>query len=120
VALGEIAKAEGKTDEAIAHFREAAAVEDRLVYDEPSDWFFPVRHQLGALLLKANKAADAEKVYREDLVRNPRNGWALFGLAQALHAQKKDAEAAKVDEQFKDAWRTSDVKLTSSVAGGGI
>jgi tetratricopeptide (TPR) repeat protein len=115
VALGEIAKAEGKTDEAIAHLKDAAAKEDMLSYDEPSDWFFPVRHQLGALLLKAGKAADAEKVYRDDLARHPKNGWALFGLAQALRAQKKDADAAKVDEQFKDAWRTADVKISGSM-----
>ena len=115
VALGEIAKAEGKTDEAIAHLKEAASKEDQLSYDEPSDWFFPVRHQLGALLLKAGKAADAEKVYRDDLARHPKNGWALFGLAQALRAQKKDADASKVDEQFKDAWRTADVKISASV-----
>ena len=115
VALGEIAKAEGKIDEAIAHLKEAAAKEDQLSYDEPSDWFFPVRHQLGALQLKAGKPVDAEKTYRDDLTRHPKNGWALYGLAQALRAQKKDAEAAKVDEQFKDAWRTADVKLTGSI-----
>jgi tetratricopeptide (TPR) repeat protein len=114
VALGEIARAEGKTDDAIAQFRDAVAQEDALAYDEPADWFFPVRHQLGAVLLKAGKAVDAETIYRDDLARHPKNGWALFGLAQALRSQKKATEAAKIDEQFKDAWRMADVTLSAS------
>lgn len=115
VAQGEIARASGRTDEAIARFREAVAKEDRLAYDEPADWFVPVRHQLGAVLLAAGKAREAEATYREDLVRHPKNGWALFGLAQALRAEHKDAEAAAVDRDFTDAWKRADVKLKGSV-----
>jgi len=115
VAQAEIARASGKTDEAIARFKEAVAKEDQLAYDEPEDWFVPVRHQLGAALLKAGKPPEAEAVYREDLRRHPKNGWALFGLAQALRAQKKDKDAAAVDAEFAEAWKRADVKLTGSV-----
>lgn len=115
IARAHIARADGRMDEAITELRKAVAKEDTLAYDEPADWFLPVRHQLGAMLLAQGKAADAEAVYREDLKRNPGNGWALFGLAQALTAQKKTAEAAKVDQQFKEAWKHADVKLTASV-----
>jgi cytochrome c-type biogenesis protein CcmH/NrfG len=74
----------------------------------------PMRHGLGAALLAAGDAAGAEKVYREDLKRNPANGWALFGLAQSLTAQDKKEAAAEVKRQFEMAWIRADVKITSS------
>lgn len=112
VAAGEIALASGHGDDAIARLREAVAKEDQLAYDEPADWFLPVRHQLGAALMRMGQSREAEAVYREDLVRHPHNGWALFGLAQALRAQGKDASA--VDREFADAWKHADVKLEGS------
>jgi tetratricopeptide (TPR) repeat protein len=98
----------------VALLRTAAASEDKLAYDEPSAWFFPVRHLLGAELLREGKAADAEAVYREDLKRNPGNGWALFGLAQSLEQQKKTQEAEKVWSEYKAAWQHADITLVSS------
>lgn len=109
VAEGEIALASGHGDDAVARLREAVAKEDQLAYDEPADWFLPVRHQLGAALMRMGQPKEAEAVYREDLVRHPRNGWALFELAQALRAQDKDASA--VDREFAAAWKNADVKL---------
>ncbi|MGH2626946.1 MAG: tetratricopeptide repeat protein [Anaerolineales bacterium] len=111
---GEIAARDGRADEAIAHFTEALKIEDAQLYTEPPDWYYPIRHSLGAVLLKAGKPAEAEAVYRKDLERFRENGWALFGLAQALHAQGKHAEAAAVDERFKRAWASADVTLTAS------
>jgi cytochrome c-type biogenesis protein CcmH/NrfG len=73
-----------------------------------------VRQSLGAVLLQAGRAGDAEQVYRDDLQRNPGNGWSLFGLAQSLRAQGKTAEAAQIDESFKKAWAQADVTLTAS------
>jgi len=69
---------------------------------------------LGAQLLKSGQATEAESVYREDLKHNPNNGWALYGLAQALKAQKKSKEAAKAEAAFKAAWTRADVALTAS------
>jgi hypothetical protein len=66
------------------------------------------------VLLKAGRPADAERVYREDLVRNPGNGWALFGLAQSLRAQNKVAEAGEAEAGFRKAWAQADVTLTAS------
>ena len=63
---------------------------------------------------REHRPADAVQVYREDLKRFPENGWALFGLAQALRAQGKTADAAKVDARFKKAWQDADVKLVAS------
>jgi tetratricopeptide (TPR) repeat protein len=114
IAKASIARAEGRAAESIALLREAVAKEDRLAYDEPADWFFPVRHLLGAELLKAGKAKDAESVYRADLKRNPGNGWALFGLAQALRAQKKESTARRIDADFQKAWKNADVALQAS------
>jgi len=114
VASARIAAAQGKSDEAITALREAAMKEDALAYDEPADWFVPVRHLLGAQLLKAGKATDAEAVYRQDLQRHPDNGWALYGLAQALKAQNKTDAAAAADKQLAQAWKDADVKLAAS------
>ena len=109
-----VASAEGKRDEAIRMLTDAVSMEDKLAYNEPSDMLFPTRHLLGAELLAAGKPTDAEAVYREDLERHPSNGWAYFGLSQALAAQKRDAEAAAARKQFDDAWHRSDVKLATT------
>jgi tetratricopeptide (TPR) repeat protein len=111
---GEIAARGGRHDEAIGHFQAAAALEDGLQYIEPPDWYYPIRHSLGAALLQAGKPAEAEAVYREDLKRFPENGWSLYGLAQALHAQGKGDEAAETERRFERAWAGADVKLTAS------
>jgi len=94
--------------------RAAVAEQDSHWFTEPPPWYFPVRQSLGAVLLQAGRAADAEQVYREDLRRNPGNGWSLFGLAQSLRAQGKTGEAAQTDESFKKAWAQADVQLTAS------
>jgi tetratricopeptide (TPR) repeat protein len=110
----EVALLDKDTDGAIAALREATAIEDRIPYDEPPGWHSPVRHALGAVLLDAGKAADAEAVYRAELERNPQNGWSLLGMAQSLRAQKRNGEAAKVEELYQQAWQYADVKLGSS------
>jgi tetratricopeptide (TPR) repeat protein len=111
---GQIAWKQRRTRAALAILTDAVAREDALAYDEPADWFYPARHHLGAALLAAGRAADAEAVYRDDLKRNPENGWALFGLAKSLTAQKKNAEAADVQARFANAWARADVRLTAS------
>jgi tetratricopeptide (TPR) repeat protein len=111
---GEIATRRGDLEGGTAHFREAAKIEDGGLYFEPPKWYYPIRHSLGAALLKAGQHAEAEKVYREDLKRFPENGWSLFGLAQALKAQGKNAEAAAAETRFRQAWPNSDVTLTGS------
>lgn len=113
-ASARIAAAKGDSDAALANLRDAVAKEDALAYDEPADWFVPVRHLLGAQLLKSGKAVAAEAIYREDLRRHPLNGWALHGLAQSLRAQGKVGDAAAVEQQFKKAWADADVVLTTS------
>jgi tetratricopeptide (TPR) repeat protein len=112
--MGEIATRSGKVDDGIAHFRAALSIENAGLYFEPPKWYYPIRQSLGAALLKAGKGAEAEAVYREDLKRFPENGWSLFGLAAALRAQGKSAEAAAVDQRFSKAWAAADVKLTAS------
>jgi tetratricopeptide (TPR) repeat protein len=108
-----IADKRGKP-EALALWAEAVAMEDKLAYSEPADWFYPVRHYQGAALLAARKYKDAEAVYRADLARNPDNGWSLYGLAQALRGQKKAKDATKVEAQLKKAWANADIQLTAT------
>ena len=111
---GEIAAKAGDVATSERLLRAAVAEQDTHWFTEPPPWYFPVRHSLGAVLLQAGRASDAEQVYREDLRRNPGNGWSLFGLAQSLKAQGKTAEAAQVDEGFRKAWAQADVRLTAS------
>jgi tetratricopeptide (TPR) repeat protein len=111
---GEIAAKERRFPAAVAHLRKAVELEDALRYSEPPDWALPARHALGAVLLEANRAAEAEKVYREDLDRHRDNGWSLMGLAQALEAQGKTSEANSVRERFDEAWKSADVTLAGS------
>ena len=99
---------------AIAALGEAVKIEDGIPYDEPPGWHAPVRQTLGAVLLQAGRAGEAERVYREELHRNPGNGWSLFGLAQSLQAQGKVADADATRGQFAAAWRNADIRLTAS------
>jgi tetratricopeptide (TPR) repeat protein len=111
---GELAAAQGNYDTAIAHLDRAVRYEDALIYTEPDDWHQPVRHNLGAVLLQAGRPVEAESVYWDDLRRHPKNGWALFGLAQSLRAQNKIDQAKVIEADFKKAWADADVQLTAS------
>ena len=90
---------------AIQMLTDAVAIQDTLKYGEPPDWFFPVRESLGAALLLNGDAAGAEKVFRADLDRNPRNPRSLFGLQQALKAQGRDYDASFIERQFNASWK---------------
>lgn len=114
VLAGHIATARKDYTRAIAHLGNAARLEDAFVYGEPPDWTVPVRQELGTVLLAAGRAADAERAFREDLERFPDNGWSLNGLAQALRAQGRTAEADAVTAQFQKTWSSADIQLAAS------
>jgi tetratricopeptide (TPR) repeat protein len=107
-----LAEAAGNHDAALQHWKEAVMAEDKLSYAEPRDFFIPVRESLGAALYAQRDYAGAEKVFREDLANNRRNGRSLFGLAASLKAQHRDYDAAFVQRQFDDAWKKADTKLS--------
>ena len=90
---------------AASMLREAVAVQDTLKYDEPQDWFFPVRESLGGVLLMSGDAKGAEQVFREDLAKNLRNPRSLFGLHRALMAQDRNSDAWFVEQEFRKAWK---------------
>jgi tetratricopeptide (TPR) repeat protein len=117
VIAGEIAASRKDFDTAIRHLDRAVRYEDALIYQEPADWHAPVRQNLGAVLLEAGRADEAEVVFWEDLKKNPENGWSLFGLVQAMKAQGKKDEAAQVEERFRKAWKDADVRLSSARIG---
>jgi hypothetical protein len=111
---GSIAAARGERDAAVRELEAAVEAQDRVNYTEPPAFYFPTRQALGAELLEAGRPADAEAVYRKDLAQYPKNGWSLFGLSQALRAQKKPAETRWAEQGFARAWERADVKLTAS------
>lgn len=110
----EIAYRRGDFPDAVAHFTVAAELEDSFNYAEPPQWATPIRRSLGAALLKAGRPADAERLYMEDLLRFPENGWSLHGLAASLRAQGKTEAADAVDARLVKTWRGADVVLAGS------
>jgi tetratricopeptide (TPR) repeat protein len=114
VLMGQIMAKRGQTDEAVRHFSKAIALQDELRYYEPPDWYYPVRESLGNLFLSAGRAAEAERVYREDLKRTPENPWSLYGLGQSLRKQQRGGEAAGVEERFRRAWAHADLEFHPS------
>ncbi len=119
VLAGELATKRGEYDNAIARLHRAILLEDNLIYNEPPDWHVPVRQSLGAVLLEAGRAAEAEATYWQDLEQNRENGWSLFGLMQSLRAQGKEEQAVVVENRFRQAWKGADVTLTASRFMGG-
>ena len=112
LAKASVAQAKGDHAARIEHLRAAVDAEHNLPYMEPSFWWYPTRQTLAAALLKAGRAAEAEREFRLDLEEFPRNGWSLFGLLQALQVQRKTDAAALVEPEFKRAWSRSDVTLS--------
>jgi len=112
---GELAARGGKPAAAVEPLTRAVGIQDGHWFTEPPPWYFPTRQALGAVLLQAGRPAEAEAVFRDDLLRNPRNGWSLFGLAQSLRAQEgRTGEAEYVEIQFRRAWDRADVRLTAA------
>jgi tetratricopeptide (TPR) repeat protein len=115
VVAGEVAAAGGNLSGGISHLETAVALEDKLVYSEPSPWHIPPRQTLGAMLMDAGRYADAEAVYREDLDDLRQNGWSLMGLYKSLEAQGRKVEAADVKKEFDTAWAQADISIERSV-----
>jgi tetratricopeptide (TPR) repeat protein len=111
---GELAYRERRFDDAWAALEKAIAAEDRLVYDEPPGWMIPVRHAMGALLVEAGEYKRAEKLYRQDQIKHPGNGWSLLGLQQSLAAQKRLDEAAQITAKLDKAWKRVEKRPPSS------
>jgi len=114
--FAEVLEARLASSEAVAlpHWRRAVLLQDQLIYDEPPPFYYPVRESLGGSLLRAGRAAEAEAMFREGLVKSPKNGRMLFGLRESLKAQGKMESAALVDVEFKAAWQYADVDLNVS------
>lgn len=109
---GEILRAGGELEAAVAAFKRAVSSQDALIIDDPEPLPFAARHWLGAALLDGKRFANAERVYREDLVRHPHTGWSLFGLQQALKAQGRSP--SDVDVDLRRSWERSDTILRAS------
>jgi tetratricopeptide (TPR) repeat protein len=109
-----IAQTQNNGPAAVEHLQWAVLLQDSMDYNEPPDWFYPVRESLGAALLRNGDAVQAEKVFRDDLERNPRNGRSLFGLMQALMSQGRNEDARSVEQQFQSAWKNADTQLSIS------
>jgi pimeloyl-ACP methyl ester carboxylesterase/tetratricopeptide (TPR) repeat protein len=115
---GKIALSRGDKQTAFDLLNKAVAAEDATNYAEPADWDLPVREILGGALLANGDFATAEKVFRAEILRQPRNGRALFGLAESLRKQGKEGAAKSVQSEFEKAWQHADTKLTvGSLAG---
>ncbi len=112
---GELLLKQNKVEEGLSALREAIKSEEDLRYNEPPDWKIPSRHFLGAALVNTGKFEEAEKIYLEDLKKNPENGWSLSGLIQCQSKLGKKSEMAATAKRFAKAWKNSDIALTSSI-----
>lgn len=111
VLAARIAEAKHDDQTALVLFNKGIKDEESLAYDEPPQWFHPVRESLGGFLLRSGNYGDAEKVFRADLERNRHSGRSLFGLMESLKAQKKTQPAALAQREFESAWKNADTKL---------
>ena len=111
---GETHMAKGEYSKAVASFKKGVEIEDLNNYTEPPDWAQPMRHYLGAALLKSNKPEEAEIVYRRDLRWNQNNGWSLFGLYQSLKMQGKASESEEIYKKWTESWKLSDIDIQAS------
>lgn len=115
---GEIALAKGDKKTGLDALRRAVAAEDLVNYNEPPDWHLPTREWLGRALMRDGAYTDAEAVFRKEIGNNPKNGRALFGLAESLAKQGKDTSAALVRKEFDAAWKNADTKLSADAFVG--
>jgi tetratricopeptide (TPR) repeat protein len=111
VLSAKIAMARNDKRSAVAFLKKAVAIQDSLNYDEPEDWYAPVRESLGGALILNGEHAEAEKVFRKELEIHVRNGRALFGLRESLKAQGKKLAAEFVGRTFEVAWKNADTSL---------
>lgn len=114
VLKAEILARETNYDESIVLLKEAVLIEDGLNYNEPPDWFFSVRHHLGAVQIEAGNYEDAIGTFEEDLQRLPKNGWALHGLKLAYTKLNNQNKTAEINDKLKTIWATADTKLATS------
>jgi tetratricopeptide (TPR) repeat protein len=106
-----IARGSRDHKDALTHWRQAVSIQDRLIYDEPPAWYYPVRESLGAELLLLNRYGDAAQTFKRDLEINPNNPRSLFGLAEALKAQSSP-DAVQARRRFEDAWKDAEIQLS--------
>jgi tetratricopeptide (TPR) repeat protein len=109
-----VAEAKHDYQRALDLFSKGIKDEDSLAYDEPPQWFHPVRELFGGYLLRRGNYVDAEGIFRNDLERNKHSGRSLFGLMESLKAQKKSEAAAAAQKEFESAWKNADTKLSIS------
>ena len=115
IVAGELSALDGDLAKAQKHLENAVAIEDGLTYTEPAAWYIPARQNLGAILLKAEKPEEAEKIFREDLELLRQNGWSLMGLYKSLVSQGKMDEAQKIKKEYDKAWEHADIDINNSV-----
>ena len=114
IVRGELALAKGNLIEGLARLERSVRLEESLSYMAPPEWYFPVRHYLGAALLDADRPKEAEVIYAADLRSNPENGYSLFGLKLALERQGQSDQALEIAKRFDRAWAGATHELTSS------
>jgi tetratricopeptide (TPR) repeat protein len=108
---GMMAKAQNNHSETIDQLKKAIDLQERLDYDEPPAWYFPIHAKLGIALMQEGNFKDAEGAFKKGLQNLQRNGRLLFGLYLSLKGQGRIMDAYWVEREAKTALRFSSVKL---------
>jgi tetratricopeptide (TPR) repeat protein len=105
---------------AIGHWKQGIEIQDRLIYDEPPAWYYPLRESLGGEYLRDKQLAEAEKIFRRDLAINPNNPRSLFGLSEALRGTEQGFGSEQDSENFQKQWQGTDVEVSVSRCSGSL
>ena len=96
---GELAAEAGRVNEAVGHLARAMFLEDSLAYNEPPDWFLPVRHVLGAVLLEAGRPVEAEALTHPERLQVANRTFALYGARTRAPTPMRNSGMADADDR---------------------
>ncbi len=106
---GMIAFKEGKSDEAIARFTEAADASKALpIRYGPPQVTKPAHEMLGECLMAAGKSAEAVDAFEYQLEQTPLRAQSLRGLAIAARDAGDDAKEADAYRRLAAIWHSAD------------
>jgi tetratricopeptide (TPR) repeat protein len=107
VLSGRLAMLQGRTDEALRAFEDAAGLQERLLVRsmDPPAWWYPVRRSVAAAHLRAGDYARAAEEAKKSLEAWPNDALALLVLSKAEEGLGQAATAAEHRAAAVRSWQ---------------